>query len=105
MSSPFFGINAHLASRYGGEPDAPVALLRDSGAGWVREELRWDMVRDFENNRWNFDGVDRMLLPEMDADIQVLGLLGYNARAQRNWAADWHMPDIGLWTEYVKQTV
>jgi hypothetical protein len=108
MANPQFGINAHIASRFGGDPSGPVEVVRDSGAGWVREELRWDMVRVFGRSAagddgWRFAEVDRVIDAEKQAGLNVLGLLGYNTNSGAPWQPDWHMPDIEQWKDYVKR--
>jgi hypothetical protein len=112
MSNAFFGINAHLASRYGGHDlTGPVKLLRDSGASWVREEIRWDMVRVFDKpandpTGWNFGRADDVVNAEVGADLRVLGLLGYNIEQFHLFGQpDWHQPNLDDWARYVHQMV
>lgn len=107
MGNAFFGINAHLASRYGGQNLAgPIKLLQESGASWVREEIRWDMVRVFNQPAnvdagWNFGRADEVVNAEVAADLRILGLLGYNITSQQFGQPDFHPPNLDDWAQYV----
>src|SRR5438132_1183598 len=41
-----FGVVTHIATRFGiyGQQNGPMDMARGTGAGWIREEIRWDWV-------------------------------------------------------------
>lgn len=107
-----FGINAHLANRVrDDEQDAAVALMREAGIQWAREEISWDKLQRTKGGPylWTGDGsgfynYDRAIERMSRAGINVLGLLAYNPAwfKSKNPALDeW----IGDWGDYVYQVV
>ncbi len=102
-SSPF-GVAATLGNRVRAEDlDAAVALLRESGAQWQREEIFWDRVQWHRGEPfiWNGDGsglydYDRAIGAQVEAGVNVIGLLDYNPRWFKGqnphpdeWLEDW----------------
>jgi hypothetical protein len=107
-----FGIVAAMANRVrDDEQDAAVALMREAGIQWAREELSWDKLQRVKDGpfMWsgdgsgfnNYDGaIDRMT----KSGINVLGLLAYNPawfKSKNPTLDEW----IGDWGNYVYQTV
>ncbi len=102
-SSPF-GVVATLGNRVRAEDlDAAVALLREAGVQWQREEIFWDRVQKEPGGPmvWTGDGsgfydYDRAIGAQVSAGIHVLGLLDYNPHWFKGqnppldaWIDDW----------------
>ncbi|NWJ47722.1 MAG: hypothetical protein HXX08_17860 [Chloroflexi bacterium] len=106
-NSPF-GLNVQSAARYGisGSFEKPLNAASSTGAGWNREELRWDMVEPY-SGRWDWGFTDEAVNKSTERGLNVLGLLSYNVdrsgggRAQPNYS----MPDINAWRTYVATVV
>lgn len=99
-----FGVVAALGNRVRAEDvDAAVALMREAGVQWQREEIFWDRVQRERGGpfTWNGDGsgfydYDRTIGAQVAVGINVLGLLDYNpawfkGRNPRpeEWIRDW----------------
>lgn len=107
-----FGIVATLANRVrDDEQDAAVALMREAGIKWAREEISWEKLQRTKGGpyQWSGDGsgfynydaaIDRM----HKSGINVLGLLDYNPAwfKSKNPTLDEWLSD---WGDYVYQTV
>lgn len=107
-----FGVVATLGNRVrDNEQDAAVALMREAGIQWAREEISWDKLQRTKDGPfmwggdgsgfYNYDGaIDRMT----KSGINVLGLLDYNPAwfKSKNPTLDEWLPD---WGNYVYQTV
>src|ERR1700710_2622696 len=41
-----FGLDTHIATRFGiyGRQGGPMDMAQGTGAGWIREEVRWDWI-------------------------------------------------------------
>jgi hypothetical protein len=107
-----FGIVATLGNRVrDDEQDTAIAMMREAGVQWAREEISWDKLQRTKGGpfQWAGDGsgfynYDRSIERMHKADINVLGLLAYNPAwfKSKNPALDeW----IGDWGDYVYQTV
>jgi hypothetical protein len=99
-----FGVVAALGNRVRAEDvGAAVALMREAGVQWQREEIFWDRVQKEPGGpfTWNSDGsgfydYDRTIGAQVAAGINILGLLDYNPAwfKGRNphpdeWIKDW----------------
>jgi len=102
-ASPFGMVTAIGNRVRSDEIDRYVALLREAGVQWVREEIFWDRVQREPGGPffWNGDGsgfydYDRSIAAQAAAGIHVMGLLDYNpawfkgqAPPLEAWIADW----------------
>jgi polysaccharide biosynthesis protein PslG len=101
-----FGVVTHIATRYGiyGQQNGPMTMAHGTGAGWIREEIRWDWVEHpLGQPDWGF--TDEMVQDARGDGLDILGLLGYNNSAQTAGVVDYTVPDIGLWKNYVASVV
>jgi len=101
-----FGVVTHIATRFGiyGQQNGPMDLAAGTGAGWIREEIRWDWVEHpLGNYDWGF--TDEMVQDARGRNLEILGLLGYNNSAQTAGTVNFSMPDINLWKKYVATVV
>lgn len=101
-----FGVVTHIATRYGlyGQQGGPIDLAAGTGAGWVREEIRWDWVEHpLGTYDWGF--MDEMVQKSTARGLNILGLLGYNNSAQKAGVVNYDYPDINLWKRYVAAVV
>ncbi|MFN8503146.1 glycosyl hydrolase [Kouleothrix sp.] len=107
-----FGMVTAIGNRVrADEVDRYVALLREAGVQWVREEIFWDRVQRQPGGpfAWNGDGsgfydYDRSIGAQAAAGIHILGLLDYNPAWFKGQAPPldaW----IKDWGDYVYQTV
>lgn len=102
-STPF-GVVAALGNRVRAEDvDAAIALMREAGVQWQREELFWDRVQKEPGGPivWNGDGsgfydYDRVIGAQVAAGVNILGLLDYNPAWFKGqnpppeaWLEDW----------------
>ncbi len=101
-----FGVVTHIATRFGiyGQQNGPMDLASGTGAGWIREELRWDWV-EHPLGQWDWGFTDEMVQDARGRNLQILGLLGYNNSAQTAGTVNFSMPDMGLWKKYVATVV
>ncbi|CAA9557441.1 MAG: GH39 [uncultured Thermomicrobiales bacterium] len=103
-----FGLVADIGTRLSAElsPNGPVALAAGSGAGWVKEEFRWDSVQP-SRDQWTWVLMDRAVNAEREKGLEILGLLDFTA----GWAVGEGRevsntpPPHDLWANYVAQTV
>lgn len=110
-SAPF-GIVATLGNRVrDDEQDAAIALMREAGVQWAREEISWDKLQRTKGGPflWGGDGsgfynYDRSIERMTKAGINVLGLLAYNPAwfKSKNPTVDEWLSDYGT---YVYETV
>ncbi len=110
-SSPFGMVTAIGNRVRSDEIDAYVALLRETGVQWTREEIFWDKVQREPGGpfQWNGDGsglydYDRSIFTQAAAGIRVMGLLDYNPA----WFKGQNPPPdawINEWGDYVYQVV
>ncbi len=99
-----FGIIAALGNRVrADEIDTAVALMREAGVQWQREEIFWDRVQQYPGGpfTWTGDGsgffdYDRAIGAQVAAGIKILGLLDYNPAwfkgknpRPEEWIKDW----------------
>ena len=107
-----FGVVATLGNRVrDDEQDAAVALMREAGVQWAREELSWDKIQRVKDGPFIWDGdgsgfynYDRSIERMSKAGINVLGLLAYNPawfKSKNPTVDEW----IGDWGNFVYQTV
>jgi hypothetical protein len=103
-SSPF-GVVATVANRVrDDEIDTMVALMREAGVQWQREEIFWDRVQQWpggpftwSGNEGGFFNYDHAIGAQVAAGIQVLGLLDYGPAWFQGtgapldaWIDDWY---------------
>ena len=105
-SNSRFGVVTHIATRYGiyGQQNGPMDMASSTGAGWIREEIRWDWV-EHPLGTWDWGFTDEMVQDARGRNLEILGLLGYNNSAQTAGTVNYTMPDIGLWKTYVSTVV
>ena len=107
-----FGIVATLGNRVrDDEQDKAVALMREAGVQWAREELSWDRIQRERGGpfKWDGDGTgfanyDRSIERMTRAGINVLGLLAYNPawfKSKNPTLDEW----LGDWGNFVYQAV
>jgi hypothetical protein len=107
-----FGVVAALGNRVRAEDvDAAVALMREAGVQWQREEIFWDRVQQAPDGPFDWDGdgsgfynYDRVIEAQVAAGINVLGLLDYNPawfKGQNPHPDEW----IEDWGDFVYATV
>ncbi|MBX0327005.1 hypothetical protein K2Z83_04825 [Oscillochloris sp. ZM17-4] len=99
-----FGVVAALGNRVrADEIPAAVALMREAGVQWQREEIFWDRVQQHPGGPYDWDGddagrynYDLAIGAQAAAGIQILGLLDYNPAwfkgknpRPEEWIADW----------------
>ena len=79
-----FGVNGHVASRFGiyGSQQAPLDVMAAHNVSWNREEFRWDMVQPAPN-RWDWGFTDEMVDKATRRGVNILGLLAYSV----GWAS------------------
>jgi hypothetical protein len=101
-----FGLVTHIATRFGiyGQQNGPMDVATGTGAGWIREEIRWDWVEHPLGN-WDWGFTDEMVQDARGRNLEILGVLGYNNSAQTMGQVNFTYPDIGLWKAYVTQVV
>ena len=102
-SAPF-GVSATLGDRVrDDEQEAAVALMREAGVQWAREEISWDKLQRTRGGPflWGGDGsgfynYDLSIERMRNAGINVLGLLAYNPAWFKSknptldqWIDDW----------------
>ncbi len=97
-----FGVVATLANRVrDDEQDAAVALLREAGVQWAREEIFWDRLQPRKGGPylWNgkgggFYNYDASIQRLHQAGISILGQLDYNPawRALQNSVVETRHP-------------
>lgn len=73
-----FGVNSHIASRYGNYEvmNWPADVIAGSGAGWVREDFHWFWIEP-EQGRFQWDYYDRMVDLLVGRGLNVIGVLGH----------------------------
>jgi len=101
-----FGLVTHIATRFGqyGQQGGPIDLAAGTGAGWIREEIRWDWI-EHPLGKYDWGFTDEMVTKSRGRGLEILGLLGYNNTAQKAGVISYEMPDIGLWKRYVAAVV
>jgi hypothetical protein len=77
----FFGLNTYFTGyeRIGRDGDAGVARLvalgREAGAGWAREELSWGNIERAAKGAWDWSVFDRRLLEAAQGGYGIVGML------------------------------
>ncbi len=99
-----FGIAGNLGNRVrSDEQRAMVALMREAGVEWAREEISWERVQLERGGAYRWDGdhagmynYDAAISLQREGGIQVLGLLAYNPAWFKSknptldeWIEDW----------------
>jgi hypothetical protein len=112
VSSPF-GVNSHVATRYGiyQRQHVPLDVIASHNVSWVREEFRWDVIQPAPN-RWDWGFSDEMVDKARQRGLNILGLLVYSvgwaspgAGAGSNQPA-WTMPaNLDAYRTYVTTVV
>ena len=105
-SNSRFGVVTHIATRFGhyGQQNGPMDIASGTGAGWIREEIRWDWV-EHPLGQWDWGFTDEMVQDARGRNLEILGLLGYNNQAQTAGQFAYTNPVIGLWKNYVAGVV
>ncbi len=73
-----FGVNSHIATRYGTYEtlDVPLQTLGETNPGWAREEFQWSLVTDKRRDAtYNWDMLDRVINSLHSRGINIIGLL------------------------------
>ncbi len=107
-----FGVVAALGNRVrADEIPAAVALMREAGIQWQREEIFWDRVQQQPGGPYDWDGdetgrynYDLAIGAQAAAGINMLGLLDYNPawfKGKNPHPDEW----INDWGDYVYNTV
>lgn len=107
-----FGVVATLGNRVrDDEQAAAVALMKEAGVQWAREEISWDKLQRTQGGpfMWEGDGsgfynYDRSIDRMHKAGINVLGLLAYNPawfKSKNPTVDEW----INDWGTYVYEVV
>ena len=99
-----FGVVAALGNRVRSDEIGPaVALLREAGVQWQREEIFWHEVQKQPGGPYDWDGngagmynYDAAISAQSRAGVRLLGLLDYSpawfkgqAPRPEEWIADW----------------
>ncbi|MDQ5853766.1 MAG: hypothetical protein M3380_17210, partial [Chloroflexota bacterium] len=99
-----FGISATLGNRVrDDEQDAAIALMREAGVQWAREEIFWHELQPQQGgpylwggNGKGFYNYDASISRLHRAGINILGLLDYNPAWAKNtqahldtWIKEW----------------
>lgn len=73
-----FGVNSHIASRYGNYDvmNWPADVIAGSGAGWAREDFHWFWIEP-EQGRFQWDYYDHMVDLLVGRGINIIGVLGH----------------------------
>lgn len=110
-SSPF-GVVGNLAITVrNDEQSTMVALMREAGVQWHREDFSWERLQPRRDGRFIWSGddkaflnFDRTVATVSASRIQILGLLGYNPAwfKGKNPQLDAWLPD---WQRYVAAVV
>lgn len=102
-----FGMNLSVARRYAAsECAAGAALARQCGVGWSREEFSWEAIESTKGT-FAWDTYDKPMQVAAQADLKVLGLLGYAATWARRDSAVYTSPprDVADYSNFVYQVV
>lgn len=73
-----FGVNSHIATRYGQYEtlDTPIGVLADASPGWAREEFQWGLVTDKRrDSTYNWAMLDKVINDLHSRGIKIIGLL------------------------------
>jgi polysaccharide biosynthesis protein PslG len=112
LSTSEFGINSHIASRYGNYDvmDWPADVIASSGAGWVREDFHWFWIEP-KRGRFQWDYYDRMVDLFASRGVNMIGVLGHPP----GWATaepgdgdsepSFYAPDPKAFAEFAYQVV
>ncbi len=107
-----FGVNSHIASRYGNYDVMywPADVIAGSGAGWIREDFHWFWIEP-EHGRFQWDYYDRMVDLVTARGINIIGVLGHPpgwATAEPGAvpsALSFYAPDPQAFAEFAAQVV
>ncbi len=105
-----FGMNVQGASRYmpSGSNDnysLPYGQAQNAGVSWTREEMGWHRIEP-RPGQFDFSWVDPAINAATQRGISVIGLLDYNVdRSGGTARISYAMPDLGAWSNYVRQVV
>ncbi len=107
-AGPELGVVTNAVSRRHIAPHAPIYpdLLAGSGARWVREEFRWDLVEP-ERGRFAWAAHDGALAAYREHGFAIIGLLTYSAgwAVQDPLGSSPNPPPWEEWAGYVTATV
>jgi hypothetical protein len=72
-----FGVNSHLASRYGNYEllDEPLERLVATDTGWVREEFVWSLVDENRTGDYDWGFLDKVVNDLTAQGVNIIGLL------------------------------
>src|SRR5436190_20674304 len=67
-----FGVVTHIATRFGiyGQENGPMDVAAGTGAGWIREEIRWDWI-EHPLGTWDWGFTDEMMRDAQNHGLQV----------------------------------
>ena len=112
VASPF-GVNSHVATRYGvyKRQHVPLDMIAGHNVSWIREEFRWDVIQPAPD-RWDWGFNDEMVEQATGRGLSILGLLAYGV----GWASPgsgargrqlaWTLPgDLDAYRAYVYTVV
>jgi|GEM_PF-2493793 len=105
-ASPF-GLNVQSAARWGkpGSFATPLGKASETGAGWNREELRWDILQPCKGP-FNYTFFDDAINTSISKGLNVIGILNYNLTCNGNDSGTVRtLPDLTQWQNYVSAVV
>lgn len=86
-----FGMNLSLATRYGADRAQAAKLASQSGVKWTRDEFSWERIEPVKG-QYNWDRFDAGVQAARDANLNILGLIGYAATWARRDPASYTSP-------------
>lgn len=112
LSTSEFGINSHIASRYGNYDvmNWPADVIASSGAGWVREDFHWFWIEP-EPGRFQWDYYDHMVDLFTARGVNIIGVLGHppgwaTAEESDEYSGpSFYGPDANAFAEFAYQVV
>lgn len=106
IGGSMFGVDTHIATRFGiyGQQSGPMDMAVGTGAGWIREEIRWDWIQH-PIGKWDWGFTDEMVQDARGRNLNILGLLGYNNSEQKAGVVNYTVPDITAWKTFILNTV
>lgn len=105
VASPF-GLATNLAVNLALTPaqrNDALDLTREAGAGWIREEIRWDVVQPGAGP-FQWEAIDTVVDAATNKGLQILGILNYNNSAiTHQHSTDPPLPEP--WKTYVSAVI
>ena len=102
-----FGVVTHSATRYAipGKPTEALAVVAESGTGWIREEFRWDIIEHDGKGLTDWVLIDEMVNAARGKGLEILGLLCFDNPNGVFGVAPHTVPDMARWKAYVNAVV